>query len=220
MLTLYYVALGIGGTLLLATLVMGGDNDHDVDHDVDFDADVDMDVDVDADADVDHDIDHHVGVHDGVGADAILGWLPLTSVRFWMFFLAFFGVTGTVMTLAKMMSSTGAIAGISSAVGYISGMGIVLTMRSLKKNQADSAVKSEDYIGETATVLVPVGKDNPGKVRVELRGRHIDLLAVTEEDKPFGARDRVTVYAMTDDGMAVITRTGHELPAKSAEPAE
>ena len=72
MLVLYVVALGIGGTLLAASMIMGGkDVDHDVDHHLDLD--VDVDVDVDADVDADADADHEVDVHGAL--DVILAWL-------------------------------------------------------------------------------------------------------------------------------------------------
>ena len=86
----YIFALVLGGVLLGASFLLGGD--HDADGDVDMDADADVDADVDADADIDGDAD---GGHDGHG-DVAGFFGVLGSLRFWTFFTAFFGLTGLV----------------------------------------------------------------------------------------------------------------------------
>lgn len=194
MLVFYVVALGLGGTLLGASLLFGGD------HDKDFDTD--MDVDADADADADHDHDAHVG-----GAfDAVMGWLPFLSIRFWTFFLAFFGLTGatlTVFDLAPNQVMAGAISGI---VGYLAGMSIVLAMRRMRRNQPDSNINESDFIGETAQVMVAIARGKPGKIRLQLKGRTVDLLAETEEEDVFDLKESVLVYGVKENGRAIVTR--------------
>ena len=75
MLVAYIVALGVGGTLVLASLVMGG-------KDKDFDKSVDKDFDLDADHDHDHDQDQDQGDHDKAGAMVLAGvWLSSKDTR-------------------------------------------------------------------------------------------------------------------------------------------
>jgi membrane protein implicated in regulation of membrane protease activity len=191
MLVLYVVALGLGGTLLGASLLFGGE------HDKDFDAD--------ADADADHDHDHDV--HAGGAFDVVLGWLPFLSIRFWTFFLAFFGLTGATLTVFELAANqvmAGAIAGI---VGYLAGMSIVLAMRRLRRNQPDSNIGGSDCIGETGKVMVAISRGKPGKIRLELKGRTVELLAETEEEQVFDRKESVLVYGIKENGRAIVTRT-------------
>jgi len=44
-------------------------------------------------------------------------------------------------------------------------------------------VKSGELVGLAGTLTLPVGKDRPGKVRVELKGRSEDYVAVVEDDE-------------------------------------
>ena len=77
MLMVYLIALIVGGVLLALTLVLGGAVDHHAGGD----------------------LDHHAGDGGHGGSfDAVFGWLPVTSLRFWTFFAAFFGAVGTVLS--------------------------------------------------------------------------------------------------------------------------
>ncbi len=199
MFTLYLIALMLGGTLVMATLVLGDHGDGelatDVDLDMDFDADVDADADVDTDAD-----------SDAVGAaDAVMSWLPVASMRFWTFFLAFFGLTGTVLTGLDMLSNAVAIGIIAGVVGYVSGFTVVKALRNLRETSADSSVSETDYLGATGTVMVAVRKGALGKVRLALKGRDVELLAETEDDSVLSAKQAVMVYAVTDEGHVMVT---------------
>jgi hypothetical protein len=193
MLTLYLVALGIGGTLLVASLVM--------DHEHEADADVDVDADVEADAEV-----------EAGGVDAVLGWLPLTSIRFWTFFLAFAGGTGALFTTLKLVDSAAVTGAIAGGVGWVTGYAAVAIIRRLRTQQTTSGLGSADCIGSAAVVTVAIGKGRTGKINVDIKGRRITLLAETEDDATFQARDRVVVYDVTDDGRAMVTRA-NELSA-------
>ena len=88
MLPIYLVTLIVGGVLVLVSVFLG---DSDTDADVAADIDVDADLDLAAGADVDADGSLDVGL-----IDALQAWLPFTSMRFWTFFAAFFGLTGSL----------------------------------------------------------------------------------------------------------------------------
>jgi membrane protein implicated in regulation of membrane protease activity len=192
MLSLYLVALGLGGTFLLASLFMGGHGEG-----ADADADAHADADGDAHGDAHGDADH-AGALDGV-----LAWLPVTSLRFWTFFLAFFGLTGALLTLFSLASSQVIIAALAGVIGYGSGWAMVATIRHLSRNETSSAVSERDYVGATGRVMVPVSRDKVGKVRIEIKGRTVEMLARTEDDIEFASQQPVIIYAVDDDHVLV-----------------
>jgi membrane protein implicated in regulation of membrane protease activity len=205
MLMLYLAALGLGGTFLLASLFMGGhDADADADADMEMDADADVHAEVDAQADADGDADGHGDADDHAGAiDGVMAWLPVTSLRFWTFFLAFFGLTGTVLTLFGLGFGPVVIAAIAGVIGYGSGWAVVASIRHLSRTESNSAVSERDYVGATGRVMVPVAKDKVGKVRIEIKGRTVEMLARTEDDIEFASQQPVIIYAVADDHVLV-----------------
>ena len=186
MLVVYLITVIVGGALLSVTLLLGGD--------ADMDAEVEADVDVDGGSD---------GAH---GVDALLGWLPITSLRFWTFFAAFFGLTGTILAgwslTAPVVTAIAAV-----AVGYISGLMMDRAVRSLRKSETSSTVGGQDMVGATGLVLIPVGDKQTGKVRVTLGGREMDLLAEVEGEEQLAVGDTAMVLAMREDGLVVVTRS-------------
>ena len=182
MLMVYLIALIIGGVLLALTLVLGGAAEHDADT-----GDVDG-------ADGDH----------SSPLDAVFGWLPLTSLRFWTFFAAFFGGVGTVLSAWNLAGPVPA-AVLAVAGGYLSGLIMDRSMRYLRRADSDSSLGGADVVGAGAVVLVPVASGTPGKVRVRLKGRSVDLLADTDDEKTLAAGRHVTVLSVRDDGRVVVT---------------
>lgn len=188
MLTTYLIALLVGGLLVAASVLFGGDAD----------ADADVDVDADADADVDH--DHGLpGIAGGLSV-----WLPFGSIRFWTFFLAFGGLTGTLLTAFDLAHPL-VIALLSVAVGYVSGFGIASIVRRLRTEEVSSNVSEADYLGASATVLLPATRGEVGRVRIQIKGRDIDATALTEDDAGLSERTEVLVYDVRDDGVLLVT---------------
>lgn len=210
MLELYLGALGVGGTLLVASLVLGGHHEGEASG---FDKDLELELDADVDADVDADADHS----EGIGVEEVLEWLPVTSIRFWTFFLAFFGATGTVLTLLELGGSTGVVVGISGGLGYACGLASTAIVKSLRRNQTDSSVRSDDMVGATVEVKVGIGKDRPGKVRAHLRGRIIDRIAHTDDAEPIEVGARVMVIGINQNGDALVTARETALGAPASE---
>ena len=189
----------------MATLVLGGEHDSheveadghfEVDHDVDSGGGFDVDADADADADADHD-----------GAfDAVLGWLPITSLRFWTYFSAFFGLTGTALTTFELMDGPKPIALAAGLMGYAAGFSIVRILTRLRTADATSGIRANDFVGRNAKVRVRVHGDEAGQVRLRaVNGRVIDLMARTE-DGEFAVNQDVMIYAVTDDGGVMVTK--------------
>jgi membrane protein implicated in regulation of membrane protease activity len=197
MLELYLVALIVGAGLLLFSLFAGGDHHGHADAGGHADASPGSHGDAHGDA--------H-GHHDGHWDLAALAWLPLASLRFWTFFLAFFGATGTALFFIERGLGRWATVAIAAAMGYVCGAAAVAAFRYMSQSQTSSGLGVDDYIGETAVVRVAVARGKIGKVRLEVKGRTLDLLAETEDDTPFAISEPVMIYAVTEHGHAVITR--------------
>ncbi len=191
MLAAYLIALIVGGVLVAISLVAGGDSDAGG-HGGDLHGGGDGDA--------------HGGAHveHGGALDAALGWLPLGSLRFWTFFAAFFGLTGTALSLLPGSGSiVTAVAAV--AIGYGAGVALTRIVRRLQHSSSDSSLAAADLIGATAHVLLPVAPGRAGKVRLHLKDRAIDVLAETQEDE-LAAGEKALVIAAPHQGHVVIAR--------------
>jgi membrane protein implicated in regulation of membrane protease activity len=177
MIYLYLIALVVGGGLLGASIVLGG---HDAPgHDV-------------------HGAEHlaPAGKEGPLGgAESYLYWL--VSVRFWTFFVAFFGLTGLVFDGLGLVASQWVTLVIAVAVGTTSGSSAMLVLRKLTTDDANSAVETRDYVGRTGRVLVGFAAGGVGKVRLEVKGSSIDLLAMPEDDRSYSPNDEIIVVEMS-----------------------
>ncbi len=193
LLALYLGSLVLGGGLLAVSVVLGGgDADADLDHDVD--------------ADVDHDVDHDAG-HADAGAAL---WLPILSLRFWTFFLAFFGLTGALLDVLGRAGAVGASSGqvlaISLVTGFAAGWGVAALIRRLKADTVSSTVVPEtDYAGRSGEVILDVAPGSPGWVRVDVRGVSVDLKAelVAGHEGTLSAGQQVIVVEWRDGRVLV-----------------
>ena len=89
------------------------------------------------------------------------------------------------------------IAGISIAVGVFVGALIVWFIYFWRRRETiDSLMKPEDLVGLYGIVELPFDRDSRGKVRVDVRGSMVDLLAFTEDEKGFFVGDRVLIIQM------------------------
>ena len=197
MLSLYIVTSIVGGALVLLSALGGsgdeGDFDKDfdlADADVEVDADFDAEVEVEADFDADHDFDgDHDFAHEGAMihspetdiADPHM-WLPFLSMRFWTYFATFFGTTGLLLSWLAPGVGPLVTVGLAAGMGATTGTGMAYTTRYFKKTETHSGVGTRDLIGAEAQVVIPINKDEPGKIRVRTKGKGVDLIATTDED--------------------------------------
>jgi membrane protein implicated in regulation of membrane protease activity len=196
----YIAALVLGGVLLGASLLLGG---HDADGPDADGPDVDG-VDADAHVGLDKDLEVEKGVDVDGGTDAF--WI-LRSVRFWMFFLAFFGLTGVTLDGLGLVQTPWITAVLSVVMGFFAGGGAATAFRVLSKDDTAEAPGANDYVGKSAKVLVAPKRGSVGKVRVEVKGQLVDLLATTDDE--IGADDEVLVIEM-DGTRARIARLERE----------
>lgn len=185
MLTVYLAALAIGGVLVGMSLLSGGEGDGD------------LHVDGDAEFEFEHELELE---HAGLAIDA---WLPLTSMRFWTFFLAFGGLTGTLLSLLTS-ASVPFVAALAGGFGLVAGIAVTRVIRALRKKEVTGHVEEAEFIGKTGKLLLPVSKESVGRVRIRVKGRDVDLTARTDEGRPFAEKEEVIVYDV-QNGTALVT---------------
>lgn len=188
---LYLFAFGLGGVLLIGSIVVG-----------DKDADADAgDADAGTDGQAEH-FDH--GVHEGHGGLAGL-FTAFLSLRFWMFFFAFFGLTGLVLDGLDLVDHPLVALIAAVGMGLLTGQVTVAVFRRLARSETSTAASAADYVGRTARVMVAFGPGGLGKVRLTLKGTTVDVLATTEDERPFKLDEEALVIAMNDT-TAVVSR--------------
>jgi hypothetical protein len=188
----YVFALVLGSILLGASFLLGGD--HDSDHDIE--------------ADVDHDVDAHADLdgHDGPGHEAqgdLGGFFGvLGSMRFWTFFAAFFGLTGVVLDGLDLAAQTVSL-GLAIGVGFMTGWVAVTLMRRLAATDTGVAAGVGDYVGKSGEMLIAAAPGRLGKIRIELKGTTVDVLALSEDD-PIARGEQALILEMRADKALVV----------------
>lgn len=195
LMNLYLFCFALGGVLLAASLMMGGDDGAG-------DADVDIDGDVEADS------DSHSGDHGDLGGF----FAALISLRFWTFFLAFFGMTGTVFEWRELAGHWAVVLGIAFAVGALAGVVAVKAFKWLAAGEHGHVPGSDEYVGKSGRILIRVSSSEVGKIRLEMRGATEDLLATTDESATIEIGSQALVIEMRGT-TAVVT----SMPSKSTE---
>jgi membrane protein implicated in regulation of membrane protease activity len=175
---LYLFALILGGVLVLASILLGGQGATDADADAGLDKDLPV-------------LDGHAGDISGVDV-----FWAFRSIRFWTFFLAFFGMTGLVLDGLGLVGSSVVAAILATGMGAASGFVAAGLMRWLGRDESGHIASSSDYVGKTVRVLLPVGRDRVGKVRLELRGASVDVLATTDEEGPITSEEEAIIIEM------------------------
>lgn len=202
----YIGAFLFGGLLLALSLFAGGHDDADGDahghgdHDGHGDAEADADADADAHAEAGgHDSHGHTAAAEG---SALLS--TFASLRFWTFFFAFAGGTGIALTLLGLPTVVTAVA--AAVMGATSGGFAAWAFRYLGRNQLSSSLSSEDWIGRTAKVVVPVSDVRPGKILLSFDNEVKELVALSAgaTDGAIGIGEEVIVVSM-HDGVAKVT---------------
>lgn len=180
MLTIYLACLLFGGALLVFTIAFGSEAD----------AETHFDMDVETGADI-----------HGEGLAAAVQFL---SFRNFVFFTAFFGLTGATLTW------TGA--GLVVALGFavLMGFGAAVVchklMQYLKESESGVVTNLSECVGITARVTLPVAEGKRGKVSIASRDRSLQILARLAEEsgrREFAAGDAATIVRVVD-GVAEI----------------
>jgi hypothetical protein len=195
----YLFAFALGGLLLLASIFLGDkDGGHDADHDAEAEA-----------GNAGGPSNPSNMAHDGAGDHGALGGLfsAFLSLRFWMFFLAFFGLTGLVLDGLDIVADGNVALALAIGMGILTGEVTVYVFRRLAHSETSTAASSHDYVGKSGRVLVGFGGGALGKLRLTLKGTTVDVLATSDEDRPFTVGEEALVIQMNDT-TAVVARVG------------
>jgi membrane protein implicated in regulation of membrane protease activity len=198
---IYIAAFVVGGILLAASLFLGHQDADSGDVHVDA-AEADAGADADAHVEADAHVDAHADLAGGHGTELSDFWLPFVSVRFWVFFLCFFGLTGTIFSLlalaGKWMTLVAAV-----GMGAVTGFAAAFIIQRLKSVEVGKALDEEDFKGQEGTVMLPLSPGGQGKIRLEVGGNIVDLVARSEEQTPI-ERGRKVLVIDFKEGEAVV----------------
>lgn len=161
---------------------------------------------------MDHDASGAAGdTHGGDNTSESIA-LRIFSMRVWTYLLAFGGITGLMLrTIAHTHEPMTAI--LSLAVGAIAATTAQTLLRRAMASGDSGTVSGRDLVGKTGDVIVPFERGQTGKIRVNVKGENLDVLARTEDERPIGANDEVLVVEMRE-GNALVTRS----PVKTRDP--
>lgn len=188
MTTLYLVTLLVGG-LLIGVSLLSGEMVADLDGDG-LDGAFDLDG-VDGElADLDSD------------TDGLVGAAQFLSFRDVVFFLAFFGLAGTLLGLVGVDEPLKAVAATASGVGAAAVTHRLMTY--LKRSESGVPRAAGLLAGRRARVLVDVSRAGAGKIVLDTGEQTLQLLAVVAPEAGrdrFAPGDEVTILQI-DDGTA------------------
>jgi membrane protein implicated in regulation of membrane protease activity len=193
---LYLAALIFGLGTALVQLFLGGDSDAGAD--TDLHADVDH-------ADLDHgDVGEGPDIEGDAHGHADIGVLPIfLSLRFWVFGLAAFGLVGTPLHYLNLASAPVTL-GAALVLGLSCGGFASWVFKALTRQHLTSGVTITDPVGQVGKVLIPVSKAARGKVRIQVKGQTLDLLARTDEAEL--AEGELVLVEEMRDGEAQVSR--------------
>ena len=98
------------------------------------------------------------------------------------------------------------IAGISITIGIFVGALIVWFIYFWRRREiVDSLIKAEDIVGLYADVEIPFNADSKGKIRVNIKGSMVDLIAITDESREFNPGDRVFIIQVKKNKVLVVS---------------
>jgi len=191
MLTLYLVCLLLGGLLIALSIFGGGDGDVDVD--VAADTEVDVETDVDAEG----------------GGEGVTAAARFLSMRNLVFFMAFFGLTGTLLTLlqanhlATLLTSFG--------LGAVAACAVQRLMDYLRSSQSGALPGASALAGAEARVVVGLAGTRPGKVEVATGDRTYQFVARMHEGAGVDHAEvgDTVVVVRIQDGIALVAEKSY-----------
>ncbi|MGA7936774.1 MAG: NfeD family protein [Kovacikia sp.] len=142
----------------------------------------------------------------------------VNSLRFWTFGACFFGLTGIVLSQLRFGLPPLVIVIAAVGMGTLCGAGISVTLRSLRRRQADSLVRATDLVGLVGTVEIPFSRTSRGKVRLSVKGSIVDLIAYTDESRELIAGEQVMVVGTEQNRLWVVSASSLEHASDAFDP--
>ncbi|MGA1602217.1 MAG: NfeD-like protein [Prochlorothrix sp.] len=126
--------------------------------------------------------------------------IPITSARFWTLAAFIFGLSGLAFSFLTGISPIEVLA-IAVILALLIGGGGANFLRWLGRDNSDSLVRSEDFVGAAAVVELPFEGNSRGKIKLELRGTYLYYPARSSEARVFEVGDPVLVVGL-EEGIA------------------
>lgn len=193
MMTVYIICLAVGGALVALAALGGLDG---VDFDSEFDADVNLE---------NRSRESKNKPRLNTKSPGFRLRLPFGSLRFWTFGVCCFGLTGIILSILNPALTLTFVNTVAVAIGVLCGTIIVWTFDILRSQEVNSLVQSHDLIGLSATVEIPFNRNSRGKVRLNVMGSNLYLMAMTEENQEFSPGDGVFIVAMEKNRVWVVS---------------
>jgi hypothetical protein len=90
-------------------------------------------------------------------------------------------------------------------MGISMGWLVAWVFRKLKKSSVSGQTSTASLRGSEANVLLSVGPEKTGKIRLFMEDRHIDLMAQTRDDALIARNEKVLIVSV-ENGIAQITK--------------
>jgi membrane protein implicated in regulation of membrane protease activity len=152
---------------------------------------------------------------DGMASGVPTALMWLMSIQLWTYLLAFGGLTGLLLRTVAHVGEP--VAGLSAlSVGLFTAFSARTVMRRMSVTSESGTLQEEQMIGSTAQVLIPAPAGGMGKVRLEVRGQLVDLMAKSSDGGPLAEGIDVTILDIRDGQAEVtVTRNGEDAAQKS-----
>lgn len=232
MFEIYLASLIFGGILLIASLLFGGehgDTNADTDHALDADHSGELSVhDVNTEIHESPETTHELNDTDYHSADGathhqlsikehqvqfepsskglVSEAAKFFSFRNIVYFLAFFGLTGTSLTLFSISGITALLS--SLGIGVLASFTGYKFLKYLRSSESGEVQNIYEMHGKLATVRVPMTKSIKGQVIVETGAKQENIIALIDEnsrDEHFNFGEKVLIIEIRD-GIAYIIK--------------
>ena len=210
MFKIYLACFIVGGIFIAISLFFGGDTDADVDVDADVEMDVDVDGDVDFQSDMDIDGDADIdsdAAGDAADSEGLVEGAKFLSFRNAIFFVAFFGMAGTIFNMLGVHALI--TFPISILMGGVASFLMHKTLNHLVRNEVDSSLNLTSLTGMPANVTIDLSRQNKGKITLNANGRKFQLLAITADEADrdnFQEGETVIVLRVKDNTAYVVEK--------------
>jgi membrane protein implicated in regulation of membrane protease activity len=130
------------------------------------------------------------------------------SLRFWIFASLGFGMAGSLLHYLNLATPVVVFA-LAAASGIGAGAFANIAFRLVMRSSVSSMTDVNQARGVVGRVLVPVGKEKTGQIRVVLRGQSVDIVAKTDGEDL--ARGEQVLVEEIDGNTARVSKSPSEL---------
>jgi hypothetical protein len=155
------------------------------------------------------DVAHKAGEAAAKAGSADPLWLPFLSLRFWSFFAAVFGITGTALWLIGLPDILSALITIPFGVGM--GYAVSTLFMKLRTDQVSGETDLKRFVGQEARVMLPILPNDIGKIVIKGSIGRVEMPARTHDGHPIAPGANVLI-ASVENGVADVTTLHKALP--------